>query len=127
MPNERILLVEDNRDNSELVKFLLQRTGYEVIEARTGQQGLDLARSELLDMILMDLSLPDLDGWSAVLALKADPQTRHIPTFALTAHSLPADRKRALDSGFDGHLSKPINGNSFSATVAECLKSYKKS
>lgn len=127
MANQRILLVEDNEDNSRLVQFLLQRAGYDVIEARTGQQGLDLARSELLDMILMDPSLPDVDGLTVLRVLKADPQTRNIPTYVLTAHSIPEDRKRALDSGFDGHLSKPINVNSFATTVAECLKSYKKS
>lgn len=127
MANQRILLVEDNEDNSRLVQFLLQRAGYDVIEARTGQQGLDLARSELLDMILMDPSLPDVDGLTVLRVLKADPQTRNIPTYVLTAHSILEDRKRALDSGFDGHLSKPINVNSFATTVAECLKSYKKS
>jgi CheY-like chemotaxis protein len=126
MTNKRILLVEDNEDNSKLVCFLLERAGYEIIEARNGQQGMELARTELPDMILMDLSLPEVDGWTAARELKADPRTRNIPTYALTAHTLPGDRSRALESGFDGYLSKPINVHSFVSAVAECLKAYKK-
>lgn len=126
MANKRILLVEDNEDNSKLVRFLLERAGYDIMEARTGQRGMELARSEMPDMILMDLSLPEVDGWTAARELKADPLTRNIPTFALTAHTLPGDRSRALESGFDGYLSKPINVHNFASAIAECLKAYKK-
>lgn len=126
MANKRILLVEDNEDNSKLVRFLLERAGYDILEARNGQRGLEMARSEMPDMILMDLSLPEVDGWTAARELKADPLTRNIPTFALTAHTLPGDRSRALESGFDGYLSKPINVHNFASAIAECLKAYKK-
>jgi two-component system cell cycle response regulator DivK len=121
MTTYRILLVEDNEDNSQLVRFLLERAGYQVLDARTGQQGLDMARQEKPDLILMDLSLPEMDGWTAARELKADPQTAGIPTFALTAHTLPGDRKRALDSGFDGYLSKPINVQTFAESITDYL------
>lgn len=125
MANKRILLV-DNEDNSKLVRFVLERAGYEIIEARTSQQGIDLAHTEQPDMILMELSLPKVNGWTAARELKADPLTTHIPTYALTAHTQPGDRARAMDSGFDGFLSKPINVHSFASAVAECLRSYKR-
>jgi len=118
----RILLVEDNPDNFELIRFLLEREGYQVLEARDGSQGLRMARSERPDLVLMDLSLPQVDGWSAATQLKADPQTAGIPLVAITAHTLPGDRKRALESGFDGYISKPINVTSLNETVKEALE-----
>jgi two-component system, cell cycle response regulator DivK len=129
MSKQRVLLVEDNEDNFDLVNFLLERAGYEVIPAHDGRMGLDLARSAHPDLILMDLSLPEVDGWAAAKELKADPKTVNIPLFALTAHTLPGDRKRALEAGFDGYLSKPINVMGFAQTVSDALqvKSKKKS
>ncbi|MBM3151550.1 MAG: response regulator [Chloroflexi bacterium] len=118
----RILLVEDNPDNFELIRFLLEREGYQVLEARDGSQGLRMARSERPDLVLMDLSLPQVDGWSAATQLKADPQTAGIPLVAITAHTLPGDRKRALESGFDGYISKPINVTSLNETVKKALE-----
>ncbi len=118
----RVLLVEDNPDNLALVRFLLERSGYVVIEALNGIQGLELAHKEKPDLILMDLSLPELDGWAAAEKLKADPQTSSIPLLALTAHTLPGDRKRALEAGFDGYISKPINVPAFAEEITAALK-----
>ena len=127
MPKSRVLLVEDNADNFELVRFLLERAGYQVLEAYDGQKGLDIARQELPDLILMDLSLPGVDGWTAARELKADPKTAPIPLLALTAHTLPGDRNRALESGFNGYISKPINLQSFADEIAQALQAEKTS
>jgi two-component system cell cycle response regulator DivK len=121
----RVLLVEDNTDNFELVRFLLERAGYQVLEAHNGQMGMDIARRELPDLILMDLSLPGVDGWTAARELKTDAQTANIPLLAITAHTLPGDRNRALESGFDGYISKPINLLNFANDVAKALRDKK--
>jgi two-component system, cell cycle response regulator DivK len=127
MSKSRVLLVEDNNDNFELVRFLLERAGYQVLGAYDGQMGLDLARQELPDLVLMDLSLPGVDGWTAARELKADPKTASIPLLALTAHTLPGDRNRALESGFNGYISKPINLQSFADEIAQALQANKTS
>jgi two-component system, cell cycle response regulator DivK len=121
MANNRVLLVEDNEDNFELVRFLLERAGFVVLAGHDGQEALDLARKELPDLILMDLSLPGIDGWTAARELKDDPNTSHIPLMALTAHTLPGDRKRAMESGFDGYISKPIDVVNFGDTISKIL------
>lgn len=121
----RVLLVEDNDDNFELVRFLLERAGHQVLAARNGRQGLDMARQELPDLILMDLSIPEIDGWTAAREIKADPRTSHIPLLALTAHTLPGDRKRAIESGFDGYISKPINVPVFNEEIEVALRGRK--
>ncbi len=121
MSKGRVLLVEDNLDNRELVRFLLERYQYEVITAQSGREGLELARKEKPDLILMDLSLPEMDGWTVAGTLKQDAVTADIPLFALTAHTLPGDRKRAFDSGFDGYLSKPINVTTFEAVIHDAI------
>ena len=125
MASERVLLVEDNEDNLQLVRFLLERDGYFVLAAHNGREGLALARQELPNLILMDLSLPEIDGWEAAQELKADPKTAHIPLLALTAHTLPGDRKRALSLGFDGYISKPIDVAGFSENISRALQEKK--
>ena len=122
MSEGRVLLVEDNVDNFELVRFLLEHAGYEVLAAHNGREGLEIARRERPDLVLMDLSLPEMDGWTAARELKSDPQTAGLPLLAITAHTLPGDRKRALDSGFDGYISKPINVSNFAQTVAAAIQ-----
>jgi two-component system, cell cycle response regulator DivK len=121
----RVLLVEDNVDNFELVRFLLERAGCEVLAGHDGQEGMEIARKEQPDLILMDLSLPGIDGWTAARELKADPITSHIPLMALTAHTLPGDRKRAMESGFDGYISKPIDVVHFGESITNTLQSKK--
>jgi two-component system, cell cycle response regulator DivK len=121
----RVLIVEDNVDNYELVRFLLERAGYQVLSAANGIEGVVAAKREQPDLILMDLSMPELDGWNATVQLKADEATSHIPVLALTAHTLPGDRKRAIEAGCDGYISKPINVASFDKLVATLLRQAK--
>src|SRR5215468_1498599 len=104
----RLLLVEDNEQNRDMLSRRLRRKGYEVIIAHDGGEGLVLAREQAPDLILMDMSLPVLDGWEATRQLKADPQTRHIPVIALTAHAMAGDREKALAAGCDEYETKPV-------------------
>src|SRR5215472_8484731 len=99
----KILLVEDNEMNRDMLSRRLERRGFQVVIAVDGQQGVDLARSETPDLILMDMSLPVLDGWEATRQLKAGSQTRGIPVIALTAHAMAGDRERALEAGCDDY------------------------
>jgi two-component system cell cycle response regulator DivK len=110
MSKGRILIVEDNEDNFQLVRFLLERDGFEVISAVNGKEGVETAMREKPDLILMDLSMPEMDGWTAAQKIKAEPETKAIPLLALTAHTLPGDRMRALEAGCDGYISKPTPG-----------------
>jgi CheY-like chemotaxis protein len=103
-----ILLVEDNEDNRIIYATALRYAGYEVFEAITGIEGVQQARSHHPDLVLMDISVPELDGWEATAILKADPATKHIPIIAVTAHALPGDEERSLEAGCDGYLAKPI-------------------
>jgi CheY-like chemotaxis protein len=104
----KILLVEDNEMNWDMLSRRLGRKGYAVVVATDGQQGLDMARSEAPDLILMDMSLPVVDGWEATRQLKAAPETRSIPVIALTAHAMAGDREQALAAGCDDYEGKPI-------------------
>ena len=103
-----ILLVEDNELNWDMLSRRLGRKGYQVVVATDGQQGLDMARSETPDLILMDMSLPVVDGWEATRQLKAAPETRSIPIIALTAHAMADDRQKALAAGCDDYEGKPV-------------------
>src|SRR5918996_3823279 len=113
MSKGRILVVEDNMDNYELVRFVLERAGYDVFLAVNGRDGVDAARLQKPDLILMDLGLPEMDGWQAAEKLKSNESTSSIPLYALSAYTLPSEQKRALDAGCDGYVSKPIHVQSF--------------
>ena len=104
----KILYVEDNEDNIFMLKNRLTRAGYTVVIATDGAQGVAMASSERPDIILMDLSLPVLDGWEATRQIKAAPDTKHIPVIALTAHAMAGDREKALAAGCDDYDTKPI-------------------
>jgi CheY-like chemotaxis protein len=104
----KILLVEDNEMNRDMLTRRLQRKGYEVVTAHDGEQGHSLAFSENPDIILMDISLPVMDGWEITRLLKANEATRHIPIIALTAHALVTDRAKAFEVGFDDYDTKPV-------------------
>lgn len=107
--NEKtVLLVEDNEDNLVVYRTILEHVGYRVIEARDGEEGVNRAREFRPDLILMDISIPKLDGWEATQRLKSDADTRDIPIIALTAHALEEDRQKALLAGCDGYLAKPV-------------------
>ena len=105
----KILLVEDNEMNRDMLSRRLLRRGYEVVIAVDGQQGVDLANSEQPAVILMDMSLPVIDGWEATRRVKAGDATKHIPVIALTAHAMAGDREQALAAGCDDYDTKPID------------------
>ena len=104
----KILLVEDNEMNRDMLSRRLQRRGHDLVVAGDGAAGVAKARSEAPDLILMDMSLPVLDGWEATRQIKADPATGDIPIIALTAHAMSADREKALAAGCDDYDTKPI-------------------
>jgi len=104
----KILLVEDNEMNRDMLSRRLARKGFEVVIAVDGQAGVDMARSEEPDLILMDLSLPVMDGWEATRVIKADAATREIPVIALTAHAMQGDRDKAIEAGCDDYDTKPV-------------------
>ena len=105
----KILLVEDNEMNRDMLSRRLERKGYQVVLATDGQEGVEMAASEAPDVVLMDMSLPVLDGWEATRRLKAAPATAHLPVIALTAHAMSSDRGKALEAGCDEYETKPID------------------
>lgn len=104
----RILLVEDNEMNRDMLSRRLSRRGYEIVIAVDGREGIATAQAEKPDLILMDMSLPVMDGWEATRRLKAEPGTRAIPIIGLTAHSMAGDRERVLAAGCDDYDTKPV-------------------
>lgn len=109
MSKKRILVIEDNLDNMILIADILKSLQLEVIEAADGEQGILAAAAEKPDLILMDLSLPRMDGWEATRVIKSDPALSHIPVIAVTAHAMYDDRERARAAGCDAYVTKPIN------------------
>ena len=104
----KILLVEDNEMNRDMLSRRLQRKGFDVVMAVDGQAGVDMASTENPDLILMDLSLPVIDGWEATRRIKADAATQQIPVIALTAHAMAGDEQKALEAGCDDYDTKPV-------------------
>jgi CheY-like chemotaxis protein len=117
----KILLVEDNEMNREMLMRRLARKGFEVVTAEDGEEGLRLTSSLRPDLVLMDMSLPVLDGWEATRRLKASETTRGIPVIALTAHAMPTDRERCFEAGCDGFVTKPIDFDELLATMSALL------
>ena len=118
----RILLVEDNEMNRDMLSRRLVRNGYEVFQAMDGQQGVNMALSERPDLILMDMSLPVIDGWEATRRLKANDATRRIPVIALTAHAMAGDREKAMEAGCDDYDTKPVEITRLVGKIACLLK-----
>lgn len=104
----KVLLVEDNEMNRDMLSRRLVRRGYEVVFAVDGQQGVDLAKSSRPDIILMDMSLPVIDGWEATRRVKADDATKSVPVIGLTAHAMSGDREKAMEAGCDDYDTKPV-------------------
>jgi two-component system cell cycle response regulator DivK len=104
----KILLVEDNEMNRDMLSRRLQRKGYQVMVALDGQSGVEMTQTQAPDLVLMDMSLPLLDGWEATRRLKANAATRHIPVIALTAHAMSSDREKALEAGCNDYDTKPV-------------------
>jgi CheY-like chemotaxis protein len=105
----KILLVEDHQEIWDFLSRRLKRRGYDVVVAQDGQQGLDMARSEGPDLLLLDMNLPVMDGWTVAQTLKTDDATKHIPIIALTAHAMAGDREKAMSAGCDDYHAKPVD------------------
>ena len=118
----KILLVEDNEMNRDMLSRRLFRHGFDVVIAVDGKQGIEFARTESPDVILMDMSLPEIDGWEATRRLKADPATSVIPIIALTAHAMVQDKERAMKAGCDDYDSKPVDLKRLLAKIAGQLE-----
>jgi CheY-like chemotaxis protein len=118
----RILLIEDNAQNRYLVSFMLGRHGHEVIEAETGAHGVELAARLAPDLILLDIQLPGMDGYSVARALKNDPQSRAIPIIAVTSYAMVGDREKCLAAGAEGYIEKPIDPATFVQEVESYLR-----
>jgi CheY-like chemotaxis protein len=104
-----VLVVEDNLDNITFIVDVLIELDYEVLQATNGQQGVSMAEESVPNLILMDLSLPKMDGWTATRQIKAQKNLHHIPIIALTAHAMEGDRERAIEAGCDDYIAKPLN------------------
>lgn len=117
----KILLVEDNEMNRDMLSRRLERRGYRVVTAETGEQGLSMARLEAPDLILMDITLPEMDGWEVARLLKAEEATRHIPIIALTARVLVSDQAKAFEVGCDDYDTKPVDFGRLSEKIGNLL------
>ena len=117
----RILCIEDNEQNLYLVSFLLNSKGYEVLQARDGQEGIELAKRENPDLILLDIQLPSMDGYTVAQSLRTNSNLSKVPIIAVTSYSIVGDREKAIDSGCSGFIEKPINPDKFLMQIEECL------
>ena len=118
----RILLVEDNEMNRDMLKRRLERRDFTVLVAVDGVQGVEMVKAEKPDVVLMDMSLPEMDGWTATRTLKADDSVKNIPIIALTAHAMSGDREKALEAGCDDYETKPIDFDRLLGKVQQFLK-----
>jgi CheY-like chemotaxis protein len=125
MTGKKILIIEDNLLNLELATDLLEANGFVISSAQTAEEGLRMARELLPDLVLMDFSLPGMDGLSATKNLKADPATRHLAVVGLTANAMKGDAETAQAAGCDGYLTKPIDTRIFIATVKKFIEMAK--
>ena len=124
MRMSKILLVEDNEMNRDMLSRRLERKGFEVVMAVDGQAGVDMASSSNPDIILMDLSLPIIDGWEATRRIKADSATQNIPVIALTAHAMAGDEEKAREAGCDDYDTKPVNLNRLLEKIGDLLDAH---
>jgi len=120
--SKRILVVEDQEDNRKIVRDLVTASGYELVEAATGEEGLEVAARERPDLILMDIQLPGIDGYEVTRRIKADPDLRQIPIIAVTSFALSGDDKKAFAAGCDGYVTKPFSPRLLLAKIKEYLK-----
>lgn len=113
----RVLVIEDNEQNMYLITFMLERAGHRVVQAQDGLEGIALAESENPALILLDIQLPEMDGYAVAGELKRNPSTAHVPIVAVTSYAMVGDRERALDAGCSGYIEKPINPDTFAHEV----------
>ncbi|MBI5092930.1 MAG: response regulator [Candidatus Hydrogenedentes bacterium] len=118
----RILYIEDNEQNLYLVTFLLETNGYEVLQAREGQEGIGIAARSSLDLILLDIQLPIMDGYAVARRLRTNSSLGNVPIVALTSFAMAGDRERAIEAGCNGYIEKPINPDTFMAQVVHYLQ-----
>jgi CheY-like chemotaxis protein len=118
----RLLVVEDNEENRDALSRRLQRRGFEVLIAIDGKAGLEMAKTEKPDLILMDMNMPQLDGWEATRQIKADESIRHLPVIGLTAHAMPGDKERALEAGCADYHTKPVEFSKLLAQIEAILQ-----
>ncbi len=121
--SRKVLVIEDNQQNMYLTTFMLERRGYEVIQAWDGQQGIDAALRAVPDLILLDIQLPEMDGYAVASALKANPLLAKVPIVAVTSYAMAGDRERILDAGCNGYIEKPINPDTFLTQIEQFLTS----
>jgi CheY-like chemotaxis protein len=121
MEKTRILIIEDDRDNMDLMRFMMERQGYEVLEAYDGREGLEMARTMLPHLALVDLAMPEVDGWTVIRELKRDPATRQIKIVVVTVRSLVEDRLRAQEAGCDAFITKPMSMAQLAVVVSQFL------
>lgn len=112
-----ILLIEDNEQNSYLATFLLEKNGYKVIHAVDGQKAIDIAKSTTLDLILLDIQLPTMDGYSVARALRKNNLHNHVPIIAVTSYAMVGDKEKAVSAGCTGYIEKPIDPDTFIANI----------
>jgi two-component system cell cycle response regulator DivK len=122
-----ILIVEDEPKNLKLLRDLLQRFGYEILEAPDGEQGVKITMEKIPDLILMDIMMPKMDGLEATRIIKADNKTKHIPVIALTSYAMKGDREKTLEAGCDGYIAKPIDIQEVLKTIEHFLTAQEKS
>ncbi|HEC22855.1 MAG TPA: response regulator [Chloroflexi bacterium] len=122
--NWTVLIVEDEPDNLSVAEKVLTFYGAEVLTARDGMEGLEILKKVKPTFILMDLSMPKMDGWEMLKAVRANPKTAHLPVIALTAHAMAGDEKRVMEAGFDGYITKPFRLASFMDKIKACLHSW---
>jgi two-component system cell cycle response regulator DivK len=120
--SKRILVVEDHEENRRLLRDLLTSVGYELIEAVTGEEGLELAEAEVPELILMDIQLPGMDGYEVTRRIKGNPALRHIPIIAVTSYALSGDDQKALEAGCDAYVTKPFDPAELLAKIQEFLR-----
>ena len=124
MTKGRVLIVEDNMDTYELLNFILQKDGFDTFLAVNGRDGVDAAIKQKPDLIIMDLSMPEMDGWAATSIIKRTPNVKSIPVIVLTAHALPGDRQRAMDAGCDMYITKPMDLGELMEAVHDWTKKH---
>ncbi len=120
--SKRILVIEDQEDNRRIVRDLVTASGYELVEATTGEEGIEVAARERPDLILMDIQLPGIDGYEVTRRIKAIPALSHIPIIAVTSYALSGDDKKAFAAGCDGYVTKPFSPRLLLAKIKEYLK-----
>lgn len=119
---KRILIIEDNETNIYLISFILKKNGYEVLEAKTGEEGIELALKEKPNLIIMDIQLPGIDGLETTKRIRESKEDKGIPIIALTSYAMTGDRERALSAGCNGYLEKPINPDTIMEEIEKFIK-----